>query len=193
MKVRKNMDWIKSIESYTPYNEQEEKDKELILHYINAFNDILTRNNEMIHVTSSGFILNKSKDKVLMVHHNIYNSWSWTGGHADGEKDLLSVAIREAKEETGVENIYPISSDIIALDILPVLGHTKRGKYVSAHLHLSIAYLVEADEKDLLVVKPDENTDVKWISLDKVNDYSDEPHMKKVYSKIISKIRMLRD
>lgn len=189
MKVREDMDWIKIIRKYNPYNEQEEKDKEIILQCIDKFDDILTRDNKIAHVTSSAFVVNKTKDKVLMVHHNIYNSQSWTGGHTDGEKDLLAVAIKEAKEETGVENILPINLEVFSLDILPVLGHIKRGEYVSAHLHLSVAYLVEADENELLIVKADENSDVKWIPIDEVNTYSNEPHMQKVYKKLISKIK----
>ena len=184
-----NMDWIELIKRYSPYDEQEKKDKEVILDCIDTFKDILTRDNKIAHITSSAFILNKAKDKVLMIHHNIYNSWSWTGGHADGEKDLLAVAIREGKEETGVENIKALNSDIFSLEILPVLGHVRRGKYVSAHLHLSIAYLVEADEKEALIVKEDENSDVKWIPIEEVNSYSSEPHMQKVYTKLIDKIQ----
>lgn len=191
MKVRENMNWIDSIKKYNPYNEQEKKDKEIILNCINTFDDILTRNNEITHITSSAFVVNEARDKVLMVHHNIYNSWSWTGGHADGEEDLLVVAIKEVKEETGVRNIHPVSSNIFSLDILPVLGHVKRGKYVSAHLHLSVAYLVEADENELLIVKADENSDVRWIQIDEVNTYSSEPHMQKIYNKLIAKISAL--
>ncbi|MDW8803172.1 NUDIX hydrolase [Clostridium sp. A1-XYC3] len=183
------MSWIQSIKEYCPYNEQEEKDKEIMLKCINIFNDILTRNNEIVHITSSAFIVNREKDKVLMVHHNIYNSWSWTGGHADGEEDLLLVAVKEAKEETGIKNVYPVTKDIFSLDILPVIGHIKKGKYVSPHLHLSIAYLIEADESELLIIKEDENSDVKWIPMNKINMYSNEPHMHKVYNKIVSKIR----
>lgn len=183
------MTWINSIKEYNPCNEQEKKDKEVIIKYSNIFKDILTRDNEIIHITSSGFIVNKNKDKVLMVYHNIYNSWSWTGGHADGDEDLLSVAIKEAKEETGVKNIVPIRKDIISIDILPVFGHIKKGKYVSPHLHASIAYLIEADEKEQLIVKPDENSGVKWIPMDKIDLYSNEVHMKKVYEKIITKIK----
>jgi 8-oxo-dGTP pyrophosphatase MutT (NUDIX family) len=188
MKGRKNMNWIELIKKYHPINEQEQKDKELILHCVNKFDDILTRDNEIAHITSSAFAVNRAKDKVLMVHHNIYNSWSWTGGHADGEEDLLTVAIKELKEETGVTNIRPITSDIFSLDVLPVLGHIKRGKYVSAHLHLSVAYLIESDENERLIVKEDENSGVKWIPIDKINEYSNEPHMQKVYEKLISKI-----
>lgn len=185
------MDWTYTIKGYNPYNEQEKKDKEIILHCIDTLEDILTRNNEIAHITSSAFIVNRTKDKVLMIHHNIYNSWAWTGGHADGEEDLLAVAIKEAQEETGVKNVQPVSSDIFSLDILTVVGHVKRGKYVSPHLHLSVAYLVEADENEPLIVKEDENSGVKWIPINEVNIYSNEPHMQKVYEKLITKIRAL--
>ena len=185
------MNWIELIKDYTPCNEQEKKDKELILHCIDKFHNVLTRDNEIAHITSSGFIVNKTKDKVLMIHHNIYNSWAWTGGHADGEEDLLNVAIKEAREETGVKNIRPVTSHIFSLDVLPVLGHIKRGSYVSAHLHLSLAYLVEADEEEMLIVKADENSAVKWIPIEEVNSYCNEPHMQKVYEKIICKIKAL--
>ncbi|TGE34941.1 NUDIX domain-containing protein [Desulfosporosinus fructosivorans] len=178
-----------SITSYAPYNEQEKKDKELIIYCTEIFEDILTRNNKVAHITSSAFAVNRSKEKVLMIHHNIYNSWSWIGGHADGEEDLLEVAMKELKEETGVKNFHPVSSDIFSLDVLTVLGHTKRGNYVSPHLHLSITYLIEVDENDLLIVKEDENSGVKWISIDELNIYSSEPHMHKVYEKLISKIK----
>lgn len=187
------MNWIELIKTYNPYNEQEEKDKEIILHCIDTFKDILTRDNEIAHITSSAFVVNKTKDKVLMVHHNIYNSWSWTGGHADGEEDLLAVAIKEVKEETGVKNIQPVSSNIFSLDILNVLGHIKRGKYVAPHLHLSVAYLVEANENELLIVKADENSDVKWIPIEEVNTYSNEPHMQKVYNKLIFKVKNVQN
>lgn len=185
------MNWIDSIKAYIPYNEQEKRDRDIILFCIDKFEDVLTRNNEVAHVTSSGFVVNKSRDKVLMVHHNIYNSWAWTGGHADEEEDLLMVAIREVNEETGVTGIHPVSSEIFSLDILTVVGHVKRGKYISPHLHLSVAYLLEADDNELLVVKEDENSGVKWVPIDEVNTYSNEPHMHKVYEKLICKVKEL--
>lgn len=182
------MDWIELIKKYNPYNEQEKNDKKILLSCIEAFDDILTRNNEIVHITSSAFVVNKTREKVLVVHHNIYNSWSWTGGHADGEEDLLAVAIKELKEETGVKNIQPITPQIFSMDILPVVGHLKREQYVSAHLHLSIAFLVEADEREVLIVKEDENSGVKWIPIEEMVVYSNEPHMQQVYRKIIAKI-----
>lgn len=180
---------LDEIKKYEPFNEQEIKDKEMILKYMNDFPDTLTRNNEYGHFCSSAFVLNKDKTKVLMIYHNIYDSWCWVGGHADGEENLLNVALREAEEETGVK-CKPIS-DIFAIDILPVKGHVKRGKYVSAHTHLSITYLCEADENDLLTIKEDENSGVAWIDIDKVVSSSTEPHMQVVYQKIIDKIKSM--
>ena len=177
-----------SIKNYSPCNEQEKKDKEVIIYCTEVFEDVLTRNNEVAHITSSAFAVNKAKDKLLMIYHNIYNSWSWTGGHADGNEDLLAVATKELREETGVKTIRPVSTDIFSLDVLTVLGHTKEGNYVSPHLHLSVAYLIEVDENDLLMVKEDENSGVKWIPFDEINLYSTEPHMQKVYKKLISKV-----
>jgi 8-oxo-dGTP pyrophosphatase MutT (NUDIX family) len=187
------MHWLESIKRYVPYNEQEKKDKELILSCIGVFDDVLTRKNMIAHLTSSGFTVNKTRDKVLMIHHNIYNSWSWTGGHADGETDLLSVAMREVTEETGVRNLKPVTNNIFSLDVLTVIGHIKRGEYVSPHLHLSVAYLIEADEKAPLIVNKDENSGVQWIPIDKINEYSNEPHMKNVYAKLATKIQEMKN
>lgn len=183
------MGWIDSIRAYVPYDEQEKKDKELILGCISMYPDILTRKNGLCHITSSGYILNKNRDKVLMIYHRIYDSWSWTGGHADGDCDLLAVAIREAKEETGIVNVRAVSDDLLSLDVLTVDGHVKRGEYVSSHLHLSVAYLLEADEEDVLVLNEAETMGVRWIPIDEVNDYCSEPYMMKVYEKFHKKIR----
>ncbi len=142
------MNYIAEIDRYVPINEQETKDKEIILNYIRNNEDVLTRDNEVAHITSSGFIVNKTRDKVLMIHHNIYNSWGWTGGHADGDSNLLHVAIKEAKEETGIKHVVPVTNDICCIDILPVIAHIKRGKYVASHLHLSVAYILEANESE---------------------------------------------
>lgn len=185
------MDYIKSIKLYKPYNEQEKRDKELILNCIEKFPNVLTRDNTLSHITSSGYIINKNRDKTLMIFHKIYNSWSWTGGHADGDSDLLKVAIKEAIEETGLKNVKPISEDILSLDVLTVDGHIKKGTYVSSHLHLSIAYLLEADENEELIINEYETKGVQWIPINEVDKYSTEPYMIEVYKKFNEKIKKL--
>ena len=122
---------IRQIENYPPSNEQEEKDKALILGWISNNENAFSRENTVAHITASAWVVNKDRSKVLMVYHNIYNSWSWMGGHADGETDLLSVAIREVKEEAGISNVRPVSEEIFSLESLTVDGHVKKGNYVS--------------------------------------------------------------
>ena len=184
------MNWIEDIKNYKPYNEQEAKDKDLILKCINLHDDILTRENTIAHITSSGYIVNKSRTKVLMIYHNIYKSWAWTGGHADGDSDLLHVAIKEAKEETGLKNVTPVMTNILGLDVLNVNGHIKKGKYVSSHLHLSVAYLLEANEEDKLIVNEEETSGVKWLPINELDIHCNEPYIiNTVYSKFNKNIK----
>ena len=181
--------WKEQIRKYITYNEQEEKDKQIFIRCIDTFPDILTRVNEIAHITSSAFMINVKQNKVLMVHHNIYNAWSWTGGHADGEHDLLNVAIREAKEETGIVTVNVVKEDIFSLDVIQVKSHIKSGKYVAPHLHLSVAYLLTADESENLSIKEDENSGVKWVNIDEMCLFSNEAHMIKIYEKLIEKLK----
>ena len=176
----------RELEAFVPVNQQEEKDKEVTLKYLHDFPNILTRENEYGHLTSSSLIFNKDRSKTLFAYHNIYKSWTWTGGHCDGDADLLHVALKEAKEETGVDCV-PITDKFVAVDILPVFGHVKRGKYVSSHQHINFTFIFEADENQELVSKPDENSGVKWIPIDKLEEYVSEPPMIPVFKKIIAK------
>ena len=186
------MNYIELIKKYKPCNEQEEKDKELMLKYINTFDDVLTRNNEMCHFTASNWIVNKERTKVLMVYHNIYKSWAWTGGHADGDSDLIHVALKEANEETGLTNLKVISDGIFSLQILTVDSHIKRGKFVASHLHLDCCFLVEADENEKLRIKDDENSGVKWVDNNKAVELTNEVKMKPIYAKLNEKVLKLK-
>lgn len=178
------------IEKFKPYNEQEEVEKNIILKYFDIFDDVLTRQNEIGHFTSSSFILNKERTKMLIIYHKIYNSWGWTGGHSDGDSDLLYVAMKEAKEETGIKKVAPISKDIYSLELINVNGHEKREKYVGSHVHLNVTYLLEADENEEIHIKEDENSGVRWIPINKILESSSEPWVRdRVYAKIIDKMK----
>lgn len=155
----------RQIQEFKPWNEQEEVDKEVILHLLETQEDIFFRSNLIAHMTASAWVLNRKHNKALLAWHNIYQALTWLGGHADGEEDLLAVAMREVKEESGITRVHPITENIFSLEILNVLGHEKRGKYVPSHLHVNITYLLEADETEKLSIKPDENSEVRWVCL----------------------------
>lgn len=178
---------------YQPRNEQETVDLKLILDFIVHHEDCLLRTNLAAHVTSSAIIVNPKMDKVLFAFHNIYQSWSWVGGHNDGNPDLLGVAIDEAMEETGITSCVPWSEDIFTVDVIYVPNHIKKGHYVPDHLHLNATFLLIADEHQPITHKPDENQGVRWFDLQEVLDHVSEPRMKPVYQKVFDAIHAIQN
>ena len=124
-----------------------------------------------------------------MAYHRLYDSWAWLGGHADGETDLLAVALREVQEEAGVTHVRPVSQEIFSVESLTVDGHVKRGQYVSSHLHLNVTYLLEADPSAAIRPKPDENSRVGWFSPADAVAASSEPWFREwIYTKLNDKL-----
>ena len=102
------------------------------------------------------------------------------------------VVEEEAKEETGLKEVLPVINEILGLNVLTVNGHIKNDKYVSSHLHLSIAYLLEANEDDELIINEEETNGVKWIPINELHIHCNEPYIvKTVYDKFNKKIKEL--
>ena len=181
---------ISQIENHTPCNEQEEVDKALLLHLLSEGADLTLRENLEAHLTASAWVVTPDREKVLMAYHNLYNSWAWLGGHADGDWDLARVARQEAEEESGITGLMQVIDGPVSLEILPVFGHEKKGKYVPCHLHLNVTYLFEADPSLGLQMKPDENSGVAWISMADLATKTSEPWMcERIYSKLCRKAK----
>lgn len=181
---------IDDIIRYEPWNEKEAAEKELILDFLRANSDALDRSNQAGHMTASAWVVNPERTKVLMAYHKIYDSWAWLGGHADGCADLLSVAVKEACEEAGLqrEGVRPMSRDILSLEVLPVEGHMKKEKWVPSHLHYNLTYLLEAAENEALAVNEEENSSVAWFTFEEALAASKEPwFVEHIYSKLIKK------
>lgn len=180
---------LEELEQYRPWNEQEERDRTELLRRLRSGEDLYTRDNSAGHLTASAWVVSPDRRQVLMAYHNIYDSWSWLGGHADGDHDLLAVALREVREESGLTAVRPVSRSIYSVEILTVDGHEKRGAYVSSHLHLNVTYLLEADPADPVRCKPDENSRVGWFGLEEAVAASSEPWFReRVYRKLNEKL-----
>jgi len=182
------MNLKQEIKNYIPFNEQEQKDKEQFLKFIDTFDNILVRENVFGHFSASAFVVNKEKNKMVVVYHNINDGWIYPGGHADGEEELLNVAIREVEEETGLK-VKVLDNSIFAIQTNPVDGHIKNGKFVSSHIHFDVLYLLEADEDQELTYREDESKGVKWIDFDEATDSTMCDFIRPIHKKIITKLK----
>lgn len=184
------MGLLQDIQRYQPTNEQEAADKRQMLNFMDQYSDYLERTNSIAHFSCSAWTINREHTKTLMVYHNIYQTWSWIGGHADGIEDLCAVALRELQEETGVKGVVLNGGAICSLDTLTVKGHMKYGTYVPSHLHFNVTYLMEANDKEEVCMNVAENSGVKWWSFAECLQVSNEPWMvEQIYSKLIQKCR----
>jgi 8-oxo-dGTP pyrophosphatase MutT (NUDIX family) len=134
------------------------------------------------HITGSSWIVDQSRQQVLLVHHGTLNKWLQPGGHADGEENVLNVALREAHEETGLKNFKLLRDGIFDLDIHPIPA---RGGFPE-HLHYDIRFLFEADVKERIVVS-EESHDVSWLSLSRLATLNNDSLMR-----MASKVRIVK-
>ena len=181
-------EWAGEIVRFSPKDGREERERAMMLDLIAQYGDgILSRENDFAHMTASSIIVSRDRKRTLMAFHKIYNSWAWTGGHADGESDFEAIARREAQEETGITDLVRLGTGPASIEILPVWAHVKRGRHVGSHLHLNVSYLFEADENLLLRTKQDENSAVGWIEVDKLCEKVSEPPMIPIYERLLKR------
>ncbi len=183
------MDLIAALERYQPWNAQEQQDREQFLRRLSCGEALYTRKNLSAHLTASAWVTDPTRTQILMAWHNLYRSWAWLGGHADGQRDLLAVALREVREESGLAEVRPVSSEPFSIEILAVQGHEKSGIYVPSHLHLNVTFLLEASPADPIRSNPAENSRVKWFSAEEAVEASCEPWFRqRVYRKLNDKL-----
>lgn len=182
------MDLIAGLRAFRPWNEQEERDRDALVRLLERGEAPYGRE-DPAHLTASAWVVSPDRKQVLLAYHDLYDSWAWLGGHADGDRDLLAAALREAREESGLEEVRPVSRDIYSVEILTVDGHEKRGRYVSSHLHLNVTFLLEADPAAPVRCRAGENSAVAWFGLEEAVAASTEPWFReRVYGKLNAKL-----
>ena len=132
-----------------------------VMSFVKANDNCFQRENLEGHITGSAWLLNHTGDKALLTLHRKLGMWIQLGGHADGESNVLKVALQEAKEESGIEDIKVLSQDIFHIDVHLV----PKFKEVPAHYHYDIRYLLQVKTNTPFVIS-DESIDLKWFSLD---------------------------
>lgn len=147
----------------TPYEEE----TEFIKDFIALTDDPKAYQRERLegHFTASAWIVNKRRTHTLLTLHRKLGRWLQLGGHADGNENLLEVALKEAEEESGLKSLQLVDFTIFDIDkhIIPQRPH------VPEHFHYDVRYLLEADINEPLQVS-DESISLAWITFDSVVD-----------------------
>ncbi len=116
------------------------------------------------HITASAWIIDEQGGSALLVHHKKLNRWLQPGGHADGDEDVLAVAFKEAREETGLTSLKLAEENIFDIDIHLIPRHGE----IQAHFHHDIRFLFVAEKTEEYVIS-NESNELKWIPMDKLN------------------------
>lgn len=162
------MQLLEQLRAYKAINKEEAATKAQIIDFVERTPACFVRSNTEGHITGSCFLLDPAGDKVLLTHHKKIGKWLQLGGHADGDPDILRVALREAQEESGIEAIEPVTSGIFDIDIHPIAEH----KGITAHLHYDIRFVLQAKRADYKISS--ESNDLAWIPLTLLSRFSAE-------------------
>lgn len=154
-------DLLERLRAHRAWNEDEERSIGRILEFVAAEPRCFERELESGHVTGSAWIVSPGRDAVLLTHHRKLDRWLQLGGHADGDSDVRSVALREAHEESGLGSIVPVHDRIFDVDVHAIPARVRE----PAHFHYDVRFLLEGDPQADLVVSS-ESKALAWVPLD---------------------------
>lgn len=150
-----------------------------LVEFVEAHENCFERSLQIGHVTGSAWIVDPDRTHTLLHHHGKLDRWLQLGGHADGDSDVRNVALREAREESGLTSVRPVSADIFDVDVhcIPARGAEPE------HFHYDVRYLFEADRSEPLRIT-NESKDLQWVRLDRVEELTQEESILRMVRKM---------
>jgi len=138
------------------------------------------RNLQQGHITGSAWLINSTRNQIFFTHHKKLDRWLQPGGHSDNDANTLAVAMREASEESGIEDVFiqPVKDAIFDIDIHTIPAR----KSEPEHLHYDVRFLLEADASQPLKLS-DESNEIRWFSLSEAEQICLEPSLKRMLDK----------
>ena len=173
-----NNSLVKQLTVYTPFNMQEKARHQQILTFLARYENGFHSKHLPGHITGSAWVVNSRKTRTLMTHHIKLEKWLQLGGHADGSRDILGVAFREAEEESGLDSVRPLSLNIFDVDVHAI----PERKNFPNHFHYDVRFLFEADETEPFHVS-NESFNLQWIDLEEVKRFNDEDSIMRLVGK----------
>ena len=165
---------------YNPTDATEKRMRAQTILFVQENFNCFDRQLEIGHITGSAWVVNAPRTHVLLMHHRKLNRWLQPGGHADGEPDVLKVALNEAEEETGLQQLKAVSNTIFDVDVHEIPANAAH----SAHLHYDIRFMIEADPAETLVINA-ESKDLQWVALSDIAHYNPDTSMTRMTNKTV--------
>ncbi len=137
-----------------------------MINFIENNPNCFERSNLSGHVNGSAWVLSPDEKKVLLTHHKKLNRWLQLGGHSDGGDNTWNVALREATEESGIQNIQFVMKEIFDIDIHTIPANAKKNE--PEHKHYDVRFLLKAPTEKVVI--SDESNSLKWINATELSD-----------------------
>lgn len=163
---------LEQIEEYTCKYPHEAEVTSRLRDFIMSHSNCFDRTLKCGHLTGSAWLVDLSGKRVLLTHHKKLNGWFQLGGHADNNQNILEVALKEAQEESGIDNLVPVSDRIFDIDIHLIPKHGE----VAEHYHYDISFAFQVVDTEEYVVS-EESHDLAWVDTTKVGEYSTSESM----------------
>jgi 8-oxo-dGTP pyrophosphatase MutT (NUDIX family) len=169
---------MEQLQEYALRYPEERETLDAFVGFVAAEPDCFHRHLAVGHITGSAWVVNGDGSEILLTHHRKLDRWLQLGGHADGDPDVLSVAIKEAEEESGLLGFTHLGTGIFDIDIHPIPA--RKGE--PGHLHYDVRYALRADGP-LEYTVSDESHDLRWVKPEEVETLTTEPSMMRMVVK----------
>lgn len=157
-----------------------------VLEFLEKYDNFWQRDNSYGHITASGWVINKARDKALLTHHIKFNMWVQLGGHIEIEDNtIIDACLRELQEESGLTDFKLLSEEIFDIDV-HLIPMNSNG--FPEHFHFDIRLLFEASEDSTITHQIEESNEVRWLKLDELEMWTNEKSVLRMVEKTLNLI-----
>ncbi len=172
---------LEKLDNYHPSDASEVEARLRMISFVKENPDCFQRHLKIGHITGSAWLMSRDGRRVLLTHHRKLNKWLQLGGHADGDSNILAVALREAKEESGIENILAVTEDVFDLDIHEIPPHGQE----PAHWHYDVRFLFRVEGDDTFIVS-EESHELAWVTPDQLHALDTDASVQRMAKKCVA-------
>ena len=160
---------IQQLQAHQAFDDRERAMGVALLQFVQTYENCAARELQIGHLTGSAWIVDQDLTHTLLTHHRKLNLWVQLGGHVEDDADMLSASWREAREESGLQNLRLLVPGIFDVDIHTIPARNSEPE----HFHYDIRYAFQADRHAPLIVSS-ESRELAWVALDKIEALTTE-------------------